>query len=147
METNNTQPSIKFSDLVDNSPNGVLMVMFSYEKRPSGTDILTQLCLKHGVNEKTAILNRATSDDFPHPVGIGQGCPTLAYLYSEKDFVDWLSKRNARKIARIRRKEGEMKRILDKARELERKAYALRQEHRNFKINITDKEKANEDSN
>jgi phosphopentomutase len=147
METNNTQANIRFTDLVESADNGLLMVMYSYKNRPAGTEIITELIKKHGLSVRTVLLTRATSANFPHPVAIAQGCPNMGFLYSEKDFAEWVSKRKDRKSARIRAEERKAKRALDKARELERRAYALRQQHRNFQIKITDKEKQNENSN
>jgi hypothetical protein len=136
--TNKNMTFVKFMEL---SKDGLLMVVYNHNHRPAGLSTLGELCAKYKLSEATVKIYRGMQISFPHPVAIQQGNPNLTYLYSDKDFAAWVDSWASKKNDRRAKKLVEMERMIQQARKLERKAYALRQKTRGFNIQITEGDK------
>ena len=133
----NFKTNVPFIKMMENSPNGMAMMVYNHKHRPKGMFTLGELVAKHKLSEATVQVYRSTENSFPHPVAIQQGNPNLTYLYSDIEFAAWVESWSSKKMDRQARKIAEAERMLEQARKLERKAYALRQKRRGFNIQIT----------
>lgn len=133
----NLKTNLPFIKMMEGSPNGLLMVMFNHKHRPRGMSTLAELITKYKLSEATVKIYRATEHSFPHPVAIQQGNPNLTYLYGDMEFAAWVESWSSKKMNRQAKKIAEAERMLERARKLERKAYALRRKRQGFNIQIT----------
>lgn len=129
---------VKFMEL---NPKGLEMTVYNHNHRPTGLSTLGELCAKYKLSEATVKIYRSMEVSFPHPAAIQQGNPNLTYLYSDTEFAAWVDSWASKKNDRRAKKLVEMERMIQQARKLERKAYALRQKTRGFNIQITEGDK------
>ena len=137
----NIKTNIPFVKMMESNPYGMAMMVYNHKHRPTGLFTLSELVVKHKLSEGTVLIYRGTENSFPHPVAIQQGNPNLTYLYDDTEFAAWVESWASKKNDRRAKKMAEMERMIQQARKLERKAYALRQKTRGFNIQITEGDK------